>query len=221
MPHYGVEMRMGISMAYITISKSPITYPKFSKADILVIMTKRNIDIPKTYINKNTLVINAITLNNLPRERNLPKQSFNMMVLGIIIKELNKSENIISKEKILESINNFLSDKPDITKNRVAFEVGYDLDESLYKKTIDNIRADKYNPVVDSDSQKTHIKYPDVCKSCGFCLIKCPVNALSWDNEKYNFLSKPIPKVDIKKCTGCGLCEQICPDAAIKVNKKK
>ncbi len=220
MPHYGVEMRMGISRAFVTISSDKITYPKFSKADILSVMTKRNLNLVKEFIDKNTKVINAIDLVDLPEERNLPTTSFNMIVLGIIVKEINKSNIKIDKEKILEEINKFLGKKPDLTKNRVAFEVGYDLADNMYSKLLKSVKPDKFEPIINKDDKKEHIIYPDICKGCGICLIKCPVGALSWDKNKKNFLGKPIPKVDMEKCIGCGICEDICPDAAIKVNKK-
>ena len=221
MPHYGVEMRMGISRAFITISKEEIIYPKFSYADILSVMTKRSLKLIKKFVGKKTRVINAIDLQSLPKQRNLPDKSLNMIVLGIVVKEINKSEIKIEKEKILESINKFLENKPNLIKNRVAFEVGFDLKEEKYSKSLQSIRLNKFEPIINKDSKKEHILYPDVCKGCGLCLAKCPVGALSWDYKNKNFLGRPTPKVDMKKCIGCGLCEQICPDAAIKVNKKK
>ena len=41
-------------------------------------------------------------------------------------------------------------------------------------------------------------------QGCRFCLAKCPVEALSVD------FSDPYPVVDLEKCVGCGICEQVC-----------
>lgn len=221
MPHYGVEMRMGISLAFVQFSKGKISYPKFEIADVASIMTSRSIDIVKQKIGKNTHVVNGANLQNLPKERNLPNYTFNMIILGAIVKEINKIDVKFSKDAVLETINKNLAHKPELTKNRVAFEVGYDLDEKLYLQSISSIRQTKLDAAIDKDKNKEHIKYPDICKSCGLCLEKCPVKALTWDAQKINFIGLPIPKIDLEKCTACGMCEQICPDAAIRVNKFK
>lgn len=222
MPHYGVEMRMGISLAYIQISTADINYPKFDTADIVIAMTTRELSNVKKFVGNNTRVINAVHLDDLLRERNLPVMTLNMLVLGIIIKELKSTFNIgFEKEEILNIINKILEKKPDLTKNRVSFELGCSLDQKDYNISLDKVRATHFESINDKDKNKEHIKYPDLCKGCGLCLIKCPMNALSFNIDKKNYLNKPLPKVDLDKCTGCGICESICPDCAIKVNKKK
>lgn len=40
-PNFGVEQRGGASIAFLVIDKKPIVYPKFEKADILVILSER------------------------------------------------------------------------------------------------------------------------------------------------------------------------------------
>lgn len=62
---------------------------------------------------------------------------------------------------------------------------------------------------------------PDLCKSCGYCIEKCPVKCLSFDYENNNYLGTPIVKNDIKKCIACKTCETGCPDCAITVEGKK
>lgn len=59
-----------------------------------------------------------------------------------------------------------------------------------------------------------------LCKSCGECIIKCPVNAISWDEEELGTTGEPAINIDMDKCIGCGMCEQICPDFAIKITNK-
>src|SRR5207245_11381660 len=41
-------------------------------------------------------------------------------------------------------------------------------------------------------------------QGCRFCLAKCPVEALSVD-----FIDS-YPVVDVAKCVGCGICDQVC-----------
>jgi 2-oxoglutarate ferredoxin oxidoreductase subunit delta len=53
------------------------------------------------------------------------------------------------------------------------------------------------------------------CKSCSICVAFCPPNALTADDVGTPHLTFP------EKCTGCGLCEMMCPDFAIEVFKKR
>ena len=110
---------------------------------------------------------------------------------SIIIKEINKSNfdksktSIkIDKEKILVSINKFLGKKNDLTKNRVAFEVGYDLDE--IKKHIED---DTYLSKLDDI-----IKYIDNVDPIDvFRELNSPIFVLNFGNWGYQRFS--IPKI--------------------------
>ena len=53
------------------------------------------------------------------------------------------------------------------------------------------------------------------CKSCSICVAFCPPEALTADEVGTPRLTHP------EKCTGCGLCEMMCPDFAIEVFKQK
>lgn len=62
---------------------------------------------------------------------------------------------------------------------------------------------------------------PDLCKSCGLCIEKCPVKCLSFDKENNQYLGMPTVKCDVEKCIRCKTCEVVCPDCAISVNIEK
>ena len=55
------------------------------------------------------------------------------------------------------------------------------------------------------------------CKSCLYCIKACPRDVLAVGKEvnlkgyPYVYVEKP------ERCTGCCLCAQMCPDAAIEV----
>ncbi len=63
--------------------------------------------------------------------------------------------------------------------------------------------------------------FPDVCKSCGLCVEKCPVDCLSFDNDNVEYLGLPAIRCEIEKCIACKTCENACPDCAIRVDGKK
>jgi 2-oxoglutarate ferredoxin oxidoreductase subunit delta len=60
------------------------------------------------------------------------------------------------------------------------------------------------------------------CKGCNLCVISCPTDCLALNTSDtnsyslhYAYLAKP------DDCIACLNCAVICPDAAIKVYKKK
>lgn len=52
------------------------------------------------------------------------------------------------------------------------------------------------------------------CKSCEICVDVCPRNVLEMKDFKAEV-------IDIDQCTGCLLCELLCPDFAIVVHPPK
>ena len=46
------------------------------------------------------------------------------------------------------------------------------------------------------------------CVGCGLCVAKCPVNAISINDEGFAVIDK-------NKCTNCGLCIQTCSQKAV------
>lgn len=65
----------------------------------------------------------------------------------------------------------------------------------------------------------THSIFPSLCKGCGLCIVKCPVEAISWSDVLGVYGTPAIEPND--KCTACGICELVCPDCAITVIKRK
>lgn len=63
--------------------------------------------------------------------------------------------------------------------------------------------------------------FPSLCKGCGLCIEKCPVKTLAW-SDKLGVYGTPTPQVkeDIP-CIGCSMCQTVCPDCAISVEKVK
>lgn len=58
--------------------------------------------------------------------------------------------------------------------------------------------------------------YNDDCKACSLCVDICPRDVL----EEKLPLKKPVV-ANIEACTGCRLCELLCPDWAISVEMEQ
>ncbi len=83
-------------------------------------------------------------------------------------------------------------------------------------KTLADFRPD----VSENDNIKA-TRYFELCKSCGECVVKCPVKCISWDEENLGMTGENAIKIDLDVCIGCQMCEQICPDAAIEIQNKR
>ena len=60
----------------------------------------------------------------------------------------------------------------------------------------------------------TKVKPQDCC-GCGACYNKCPVGAISMQENEEGFLA---PVIDESKCTNCGLCVKSCPSLNVQYN---
>lgn len=62
--------------------------------------------------------------------------------------------------------------------------------------------------------------FPGLCKGCGLCMEKCPVQCITWSDE-LGVYGTPSVLADINKCVVCGICQSVCPDCAIRIEKNK
>ncbi len=78
----------------------------------------------------------------------------------------------------------------------------------------------RFRPDVLENDKHRDTRFLGLCKSCGECIVKCPVKCISWDKELLGQLGEPAIFIDVEKCIGCQICEQICPDCAISIVNK-
>ncbi len=62
--------------------------------------------------------------------------------------------------------------------------------------------------------------FPGMCKGCGLCIEKCPKKCIRW-SEGLGVYGTPRVDADMKECIVCGICQMVCPDCAIRVEKNK
>ena len=79
----------------------------------------------------------------------------------------------------------------------------------------------RFRPVIEETSKIRTTRFNGLCKGCGLCIVKCPVNAISWHPTERGMLGEPAIVIDLKKCIGCETCERICPDHAIEITNKR
>ncbi len=61
--------------------------------------------------------------------------------------------------------------------------------------------------------------FADLCKGCGLCIHKCPVNIIVWSEELGVYGTPAVKTSDQDKCIACKICEAVCPDTAIVIEK--
>ena len=89
------------------------------------------------------------------------------------------------------------------------------------KKIKENRDMTRFRPRITENDKVRVTRFLGLCKSCGECVVKCPVKCISWDKQELGQLGEPAIIVDENVCIACETCEQICPDFAIEITKKE
>ena len=100
-PNFGVEQRGGVSIAFCQIADETIGEPRFSKADIVIVLSDRAIARCETYVDENTVVVYDPSICNTKPEMKakdiigipankiandeISARVFNIIILGAVI----------------------------------------------------------------------------------------------------------------------------------------
>ena len=124
LPNYGVEQRGGVSLGFLQIGKGVIGFPKFSKADIIVVLRDRAVDRIAEYIDDKTLYIYdsdlivgselrgvmaeklAIPATSLAAAKLSPTVT-NMVLVGSLLSEI----PVLSRKIIEDTLDKYFADK--------------------------------------------------------------------------------------------------------------
>lgn len=239
-PSFGVEQRGGVSLAYIQIDHGDIPYPRFEQADIVVAFCNRAIEPITKYLNDNTLFIYdnvaildssletikskikkyiAVPAQKVAQEKYSTK-ALNMIFLGALSAQLKEITFAKVEEALTNTLGDKLKDENIKNMNFGALREGAQLAEEFNQENAP-LQGSETKELVNSytDDTKTWTRFPEYCKGCSLCVVRCPVKALQFTKD-VGFLGNPLPIVDIDKCIACGMCEKTCPDGAIRVEKK-
>ena len=144
-PYFSTEKRGGISISYAMVGDEPIPFPKFSKADLWVVMSQRSIGRIMDYLKDDTkVIVNSYLVRDLTSiekwnpfrvdatgiaKYQLKKpRTFNMVIMGAMIRLIPG----MSKEQFGQALEKTFGEKykkdPSLKElNERAFSMGYDL----------------------------------------------------------------------------------------------
>jgi 2-oxoglutarate ferredoxin oxidoreductase subunit delta len=83
----------------------------------------------------------------------------------------------------------------------------------------------KFKAVTTKNGKAYFHNFPDLCKGCGLCIEKCPVDTIGWSEHLGVYGTPTVEPGHGKDCIACMMCQLVCPDCAILIekidNKKK
>ncbi len=143
-PNFGVEQRGGVSIAFCQIADEKIGEPRFSKGDIIIMLSDRAIDRCETYVDENAVVVYdtsvcsktptckckkiiGIEANKIANEQ-LSARVFNIIVLGVLIAATNVLELSDIKNAMELALGKKFDAKPELRElNYKALEMGMNM----------------------------------------------------------------------------------------------
>lgn len=143
-PNFGVEQRGGVSIAFCQISDEKIGEPRFSKGDIIIMLSDRAIDRCECYVDENATVVYdtsvctktptckckkliGIEANKIANDK-LSARVFNIIILGVLLAATNVLELEDIKNAMELALGKKFAVKPELRDlNYKALELGMEL----------------------------------------------------------------------------------------------
>lgn len=125
-PNYGLEQRGGVSLAFIQISDKGITYPKFTRPDVLLIMSDQARARTEQYQAEAAKIFDIKDYSEEIKLNNIPVASQNIFFLGLLSRLLD-FDGFLKTDEALMLLAGKLKSKPGWEENQKAFEAGKNL----------------------------------------------------------------------------------------------
>lgn len=123
-PNYGLEQRGGSSLAFVQLSDAAIVYPKFSRADMVVIMSAPARKRIANYTLNGTQVKDIQEYAAILAQKNIKPNRVNMFFLGLVAREFEK-RGLALAEKIEANLAAYLAHKDGFEENIRVFKEGF------------------------------------------------------------------------------------------------
>lgn len=123
-PNYGLEQRGGVSLSFIQISDQKIVYPKFTRPDIMLILSDQARFRTEQYQDSKAKIYDIKDYAEGLEENKVPTRSRNMFFLGVIGAELVKNK-IFESDDLNAVFTREMEKKSGWAENKLAFELGY------------------------------------------------------------------------------------------------
>ncbi len=143
-PNFGVEQRGGVSIAFCQIADEPIGEPRYSKGDIVIMLSDRALDRCETYVDKDSTIVYdtsvcthppmcearrviGIDANKIANEQ-LSSRVFNIIILGALLEATKVLELSDIKNAMEMALGKKFDAKPELRElNYKALEMGMKL----------------------------------------------------------------------------------------------
>ncbi|MBI5023153.1 MAG: 2-oxoacid:acceptor oxidoreductase family protein [Candidatus Magasanikbacteria bacterium] len=122
-PNYGLEQRGGVSLSFVQVGIKEIIYPKFTKPNILLIMSEQARARVKQHQFAETKIIDIVDFKIKMDEVGVSAKSQNIFFLGMLTKML-AAMDFCNQATVLKLLEKKLGAKLDWEENKKAFEQG-------------------------------------------------------------------------------------------------
>ena len=139
------------------------------------------------------------------------------LVIGYSVKSRGIAKDLFGDYK------NYVISKDNLTPENLKIKFLYiEKNQEKIKKQLGKIMPDikeksanLFNLLIEKLEKQDELKIctKDKCLGCGICMIKCPKNAITMQENEDGFI---YPNIDLKKCIHCDICRENCP-----INSKK
>lgn len=127
-PNYGLEQRGGVSLAFIQISDTGISYPKFTHPDILVTMSDQARERTRQYAEggDNFKILDAEGYKDEIEQNKIGASSLNIFLLGMLAKIL-EYHGMVNRSELFLLLKEKLEKKSGWPENEKAFNAGVEI----------------------------------------------------------------------------------------------